>query len=52
MCSDDLFLDGFTPRDVDDETRDKPAQVEATIEAIAEDRQLMLGVLAVLQGVT
>ena len=51
MYSDDLFLDGLTPRVVDDEARDKSSQVEATIEAIAEGSEVVLGILAVLQGV-
>jgi len=28
MCPDDLFLDGFAPRDVDDQARDESAQIE------------------------
>jgi len=49
MCPDVLFLDGFAPRNVDDETRDKPAQIEPAMEPITEGGEAR-GVFAVVQG--
>jgi len=50
MCPDVLFLNGFEPRDLDDETRDKPAQIEPAMKPIAEGGEVR-GVLAVAHGV-
>jgi len=51
ICPDVLFLNGFEPRDLDDETRDKPAQIEPAMKPIAEGGEVRC-VLAVVQGVT
>ncbi len=47
----DFFLHQRCPRDVDDESRHEPAQVEATIETVGVSGQIALGVLAELQRV-
>jgi len=51
MCLDDLFLDKFAPRELDDDPRDQSGQIEPTIESIAAEAEVMLGVLAVLPSV-
>ena len=51
MCPDDLFLGGFATCHIDDQARDRSAQVESAIEAIAVGGEVLVGVLAVLQGV-
>lgn len=47
----DLFLHRRCPRDVDDDSRHEPAQVEATVETVGESGQIALAVLAELQRV-
>ena len=51
MRPDRLFLDGLRPHDIDDETCDQTPQIEAAVEPVGKACQVVLGVLAVLQGV-
>ena len=49
LCSDDLFLGRPAPCDVDDQSCDECAQVEATVEAVGEACEVAVSVLAVVQ---
>ena len=50
MRPDRLFLDGLCSHDVDDETCDQTPQIEAAVEPVGEASKVVLGVLAVVQG--
>ena len=50
MRPDRLFLDGLCSHDVDDETCDQTTQIEAAVEPVGEASKVVLGVLAVVQG--
>ncbi len=41
---------GFCSHDVDDETCDQTTQIEAAVEPVGEASKVVLGVLAVVQG--
>ena len=51
MRPDRLFLDGLCSHDIDDETCEQTTQIEAAVEPVGKACQVVLGVLAVLQGV-
>ena len=51
MRPDRLFLNGLGSHDIDDEACDQTTQIEAAIEPVGKACQVVLGVLAVLQGV-
>jgi hypothetical protein len=49
--SDINFRARLRPGNVNNEAGDEPAQVEATVEAVGECGELVIGVLAIAQGV-
>ena len=51
MSPDALLLVWFRPHDIDNESCDEAAKVEATIETVGEGGQVVLTVLAALQRV-
>lgn len=51
MRPDRLFLDGLLSHDIDDEACDPTTQIEAAVEPVGKACQVVLGVLAILQGV-
>ena len=50
MRPDRLFLDGLCSHDIDDEACDQAPQIEAAVEPVGEACEVVLGVLAVVQG--